>query len=98
MNETETIILIYGTLRDRYNAMSFGLDSEDRVNKMMEQVLLNCITWPADKTGRWVGYVQCLLIEVENVTTVEIERDFTRPLFHKLYSTTGKNIPESIEI
>ena len=78
--------------------MAKGCASENRINSMMEQVMLNCLTWPSDKTGRWVGYVQCLLIEVEKVTTINKERDFTRPLFHELYTTEGFAIPNSIEI
>lgn len=75
-----------------------GLPSEDKVNKMMEKVVENCETWPADKTGRWVGYVQCLLIEVEQCTTVDNEREFTRPMFHRMYTEQGIDIPESVQI
>jgi hypothetical protein len=78
--------------------MVTGLISEDRVNDMMKCVVDNCMLWPPDKTGRWVGYVQCLLIEVEGVTTVKKERDFTRPMFHELYIIEGFNIPDSIEL
>lgn len=38
---------------------------------------------PLMKICRWVGYVQGILIE-RGVTTVEIERDWTRPLFRPL--------------
>ncbi len=58
----------------------------------------NCVSWPGDKTGRWVGYSQCLLIEVEVVTTIDRERDFTRPLFHDLYRSQGVLPPDSLQI
>ena len=89
---------LYTILQMRYTEMVKGCASENRINSMMQQVVLNCSTWPNDKTGRWVGYVQCLLIEVEKVTTINEERDFTRPLFHELYTTEGLDIPASIEI
>lgn len=38
---------------------------------------------PLVKLSRWLGYVQGVLIE-RGVTTVEIERDWTRPLFRPL--------------
>lgn len=90
--------LLYLKLQDRYAEMVTGLITEDRVNDMMKCVVDNCLLWPPDKTGRWVGYVQCLLIEVERVTTVKKERDFTRPMFHELYTIEGFNIPDSIEL
>ena len=34
----------------------------------------------AGKAGRWLGFVQGLLIE-RGLTTVQVERDFTRPYF-----------------
>jgi len=89
---------LYLKLQKRYLEMVEGLPSEDRVTKMMEQVVKNCMTWPADKTGRWVGYVQCLLIEVEKVTTIDTERDFTRPLFHKLYAEMKIDIPVTVVV
>lgn len=38
---------------------------------------------PVPKLCRWLGYIQGLLIE-RGLTTVEIERDWTRPLFRPL--------------
>ena len=93
-----TMILLYLNLRNRYTKMAKGLVNEDRINSMMKQVVINCLTWPSDKTGRWLGYVQCLLIEVEKVTTVKEEREYTRPLFHELYDIEGIGIPDSIEL
>ncbi len=89
---------LYIKLQERYLEMVKGLPSENKVTTMMDKVVQNCMTWPNDKTGRWVGYVQCLLIEVEKVTTVDAERDYTRPLFHKMYDEQGIGIPKSIKI
>lgn len=38
---------------------------------------------PLVKLSRWLGYVQGVLIE-RGVTTVDLERDWTRPLFRPL--------------
>jgi len=89
---------LYVKLQYRYSGMVKGTDSETRINEMMQKVVDNHDTWPKDKTGRWVGYVQCILIEVLGVTTVNVERDFTRPLFHALYKAQGYAIPKSVEI
>lgn len=89
---------VYLELLYRYEFMAGLTPSAVRVIKMMQEVVKNHKTWPKDKTGRWVGYAQCLLIEVEGVTTTAEERDFTRPLFHKLYKAQGYDIPETIDI
>ena len=91
---------LYTILLERYKELSKGCTfaNADKINDMMGLVVENCNTWPSDKTGRWVGYVQCLLIEVEQVTTVEEEREFTRPLFHALYKSQGLEIPGSVEV
>lgn len=38
---------------------------------------------PLNKLNRWLGYIQGTLIALE-VTTVQTERDWTRPLFRPL--------------
>ena len=91
-------LILYKKLQERYALMIKGSVFEAQVNAMMTNVVLHCLTWPSDKTGRWVGYVQCLVIEAANVTTVKAERDFTRPLFHKLYEEEHIPIPDSVEV
>ena len=53
--------------------------------------------WPPDKTSRWIGYIQHFIIS-KNLTTSLMERDFSRPLFHKAYKELGYDIPETVEI
>lgn len=91
-------IELYRCLRERYLLMARGSDLEDRILGMLNAVLENCDTWPDDKTGRFIGYVQCLLIEVLGVTTIEIDRNFTRPLFHAMYESDGITIPDSCSL
>jgi len=39
--------------------------------------------FPLLKLNRWLGYIQGVLIE-RNITSVDIERDFTRPYFRPI--------------
>lgn len=89
---------IVNILRERYIRLSLHTDSHDRIVKMMNTILENYESWPPDKTGRWLGYVQCIVIEVEGLSTVEEERDFTRPLFHEYYNKIGVDTPISVKI
>lgn len=50
---------------------------------------------PVDKTGRWIGFIQCALI-VRGVLDTKAERDNTRALFHAAYAATGQDIPETL--
>lgn len=43
-----------------------------------------------DKQGRWVGYIQNTIITM-GLTTVEEERNISRPMFHKVYEKYGLN-------
>lgn len=79
--------LVIYTLFERYKEML--ADTEDRVYNLCELGLKEIDTLPIDKLSRWIGYVQGYLIHVKKVTSVEIERDFSRPLFEEAYKTEG---------
>lgn len=81
-------------LLTRYSNMS---NTNTYANKMSNIALEHLSNWPIDKTSRWIGYIQCLLIQSE-ITTINKERDFSRPLFHLAYKTESIDIPESINI
>lgn len=53
--------------------------------------------WPIDKLNRWLGYAQGVLISYK-VTTVWIERNFSRPLFHEAYKNENIDVPKSVDI
>lgn len=53
------------------------------LDKFMYLFVENLDTYPVTKLSRWLGYIQGVLIE-RGRTTVEIERDWTRPLFRPL--------------
>jgi len=59
------------------------------VNKMEE--------WPIDKSSRWLGFIQCGVINLK-LTTVKNERDFSRPLFHKAYTNENTVIPQVMDV
>ena len=50
--------------------------------------------YPIDKLSRWLGFIQAYVI-FTNQTTVDIERDFSRPLFHNAYKNENIKIPSS---
>jgi len=49
---------LYRNLHERYIQMVIDTPSAERVISMMDKVVENHDSWPPDKTGRWVGYVQ----------------------------------------
>lgn len=67
---------------------TFGKDktSDTHLKWMLGECLLNIRTMPIDKMGRWVGFVQGVLV-CEGILDVDDERDRTRPIFKKAYST-----------
>lgn len=60
----------------RYRQMSDDPFIDEFLNKVREK-------FPLMKLNRWLGYIQGTLI-AQGKTTVEIERDWTRPLFRPL--------------
>ncbi|MCE6958083.1 hypothetical protein LAZ40_03305 [Cereibacter sphaeroides] len=51
---------------------------------------------PVDKISRWLGFVQgCLAMR--GLIDVDVERDFSRPLFHGAYAALGIGLPPTME-
>ena len=67
----------------------------DNILWMMETGLFRNDEVPVDKTGRWIGFVQCALI-VRRILDTKTERDQTRALFHAAYAATGQDIPPTL--
>ncbi len=59
----------------------------DSLSPFIEQFRNGCVEGPeqlpVEKLLRWLGYIQGVLIE-RSMTSVEIERNWTRPLFRPL--------------
>lgn len=53
------------------------------------EAIINMQSYPFDKMCRWMGFVQGVLA-VQGIIDVDEERDYTRPLFHRLY---GREVP-----
>jgi hypothetical protein len=58
----------------------------DKINEM-----------PDDKTSRWLGFIQYGVIE-HKLTSVERERNYSRPLFHSVYESINQPIPPTIDV
>ena len=75
----------------RYADMMFNEDedededeNDDALERFIAEFKDGCINGlPVAKLCRWLGYIQGVLIE-RGITTVETERDWTRPLFRPL--------------
>jgi hypothetical protein len=71
-------------------------DDRNRLLNMIETLLINH-TWPDLKIGKWLGFIEGQLI-ASKVTTVDNERDFTRPIFHKYYKEMKITIPKTTDV
>lgn len=74
----------------RYRDMKLATYSEERfavgddLLPFINEFIDGCQSgMPVPKLCRWLGYIQGVLIE-RGLTTVTIERDWTRPLFRPL--------------
>lgn len=75
--------------------LDFKLD--EGTLELCKKAIQEAQTLPIDKLSRWLGYVQGIAIE-RGLSTVQRERDYTRPLFHKAYKNEGTDIPRSVDI
>ncbi len=80
-------ILIH--LFDRYYDMSIkhpSIDLKFSISQLCEVAVYHLTeqTITFDKANRWLGFVQGVLIS-HDITTSDIERDYTRPLFQSYY-------------
>lgn len=58
-----------------------GKTSADHLRWMAREILNNIRTMPADKMGRWVGFIQGVMA-ANGVLDVDAERDRTRAFFN----------------
>ena len=78
-------------LFERYlNQFELSEELKNLVLKALEEIHV----YPIDKLSRWLGFIQAYVI-FTNQTTVDIERDFSRPLFHTAYKNENIKIPSS---
>ena len=78
-------------LFERYlNQFELSEELKNLVLKALEEIHV----YPLDKLSRWLGFIQGYVV-FTNQTTVEIERNFSRPLFHNAYNAENIKIPHS---
>ena len=58
------------------------------ITYVCKAALKNNDIWPRDKSSRWLGYVQALVV-AEGLTSVHTEREYTRSLFHEVYKKSS---------
>lgn len=62
---------------------------------MLDTVRLEVHKWPLDKSGRWIGYVQGVLVEQRKLK-VDEERNRTRLSYQVAYAADGLKVPETL--
>jgi len=77
------------------NQLPFGEEKERCLN--MISTLLENPTWPDLKIGGWLEYITTACIFYD-VTSVNTEREFTRPIKHAYYARMGYTIPETKDV
>jgi hypothetical protein len=64
---------------------------------LLNRVIEKIDTYPLDKIGRWIGFVQGVLAMSDNLD-VDAERDRTRARMQAAYLATGQEVPETAEM
>ena len=80
----------------RYPFEAEVYDSE-YLKKMCRLAAENSSIWPLDKTSRWLGFIQAMMV-VYGRGNVIMYRESTRQLFHDAYKRDGIPIPESVDV
>lgn len=80
-------------LRDRY----MSLTDDPLISGMFDALTWNVKVWPVDKTNRWIGFIQGVLYS-KGLIEIDVERGFTRPLFHRYYKENMIDVPESVKV
>lgn len=63
---------------------------------MLNRIMDNIDTFPLDKIGRWIGFVQGVLALSGNLD-VDEERNRTRARYQQAYRDTGQVIPQTLQ-
>lgn len=63
---------------------------------MLNHTLAHVMSWPTDKTSRWIGFVQGVMA-CSHLLDCNAERDRTRPFFHAAYDAMGIVKPKTAD-
>ena len=90
--------MIQYTIRDATKTLFERYLNEFNLTNNLKELSIEAIDkindYPIDKLSRWLGFVQGYII-FTNQSTIDIERDFSRSLFHKAYENENIKIPKS---
>ena len=88
----------YAGVREATKEMFFryynGLQLTQELDELCSYAISNIDTLPIDKLNRWLGYVQYHVISTGQ-TSIDKERDYSRPIFHAAYVRDKIPIPKS---
>jgi hypothetical protein len=74
----------------------YDFNKRERCIAMIDVLLANP-DFPDLKIGGWLEHIVTICIE-NGITTIEEERDFSRPIKHGYYKRMGYEIPETIDV
>jgi hypothetical protein len=86
-------------LCDRAKHLSSKLSDDKKRQRCLNMidVLLNNIDWPDLKIGGWLEHIITVCIE-SGISSIEQEREFSRPIKHAYFKRLGVAIPKSIDV
>ena len=86
-------------LCERARALSSKLVDDEKKSRCLKMVnvLLDNPDWPDLKIGGWLEHIITICIEA-GITTIDAERDFSRPIKHAYYARQGFVIPVTIDV
>lgn len=83
-------------LAKRYLKM-VGFNKDQHLRNMCLTLIEKIAEWPDDKSSRWLGFIQHGVID-HKLTSIEKERNYSRPLFHSVYESQNQPLPESVDV
>jgi hypothetical protein len=69
----------------------------DNLRWMMGRVIREINSFPVDKSGRWIGFVQGVLA-LSGHLSVDGERNSSRARYHAAYEATGQVVPATMQM
>lgn len=90
---------ILNKLCDRCSIFIKDISNDEERLRLTNMIvtLKNNYDWPDLKIGKWLGYIEGVLIS-NNLTTVNAEREFSREYYHEHYNELDINIPASTDV
>jgi len=87
------------SLTDRARVLSLRLEPGEEQSRCLNMIntLLDNPAWPDLKIGGWLEHITTICI-LRGVTSIDTERNFTRPIKHAYYSRIGADIPLTCDV